>query len=142
MGEFDLDVVLSPDRATVRRQTDQPLTTDRRLLHSWDNVPKGAKDEIKRKFFSDRKYTNPRIGGIDYSGTWRVSSVDFEESGNGVVAIRELRLGCIGTLISNSAIDWSEARLSGSTSVTLIERRVIVQWENVDPKKLDTIKLQ
>lgn len=142
MGEFDLDVVLSPDRATVRRQTDQPLTTDRRLLHSWDNVPKGAKDEIKSKFFADRKYTNPRIGGIDYTGTWRVSSVDFEENGNGVVAVRELRLGFITTLISNSAIDWSESRLAGSTSVTLTERRLIVQWENVDPKKLESIKLE
>jgi hypothetical protein len=142
MGEFDLDVVLSPDRATVRRQTDQPLTTDRRLLHSWDNVPKGAKDEIKSKFFADRKYTNPRIGGIDYTGTWRVSSVDFEENGNGVVAIRELRLGFLTTLISNSAIDWSESRLAGSTSVTLTERRLIVQWENVDPKKLESIKLE
>ena len=119
MGEFDLDVVLSPDRATVRRQTDQPLTTDRRLLHSWDNVPKGAKDEIKSKFFADRKYTNPRIGGIDYTGTWRVSSVDFEENGNGVVAVRELRLGFITTLISNSAIDWSESYWSFRQSARL-----------------------
>ena len=98
-----------------------------------------------------RWIVDPQIKEVPLLGTWRQVNVrDIKRTEKGTefyYVILTLRKGYIRTLVTETVVDYSEARLeqcrqmpAGNDGATPVSEFIILKWNNVSPDKVDAVK--
>jgi hypothetical protein len=151
----DFTINLAVSRAEIPVDKKAGLTSDEELTLEWPNfkVPAGLRKAAINWLYENYVYLqDPVIGGKPHSGRYRSVNADVAEGGYLRLTLRK---GYITSLVADSTLDWTEARLMDAkgyvagvadiysiynTGANEPENYVTAIWPNISPSHVETIK--